>query len=153
MRVRWSNFIELELKVFWVWDIVRAVVASNIKIESDANITNVVLAAKDKLEVGSKVTIGYPGFCSTGAYTAYLFSKGTIDIGSNNNLYGVQMASTTYLKIQSGNPSNYKSVYGETMGLLEYQSANQMSACGNLIGSAFGKSTNPFGISVLALVD
>ena len=107
-------------------------------------LNNLVFASSDKVLFGSNNTIGLAGYCASGKYSANAFSPSNIEFGSNTYRRGMQFAAQGMIKLGS-DVAGAEGVYAESLGDLEYGSADVLGGCPNGLASDFGASPVPGG--------
>ena len=117
------------------------VVGEDITMASNSTIENVVLMSNQKITFQSNNRIGFDQPCNTptGQFGVYVFAEDNVEFMSNNEIYGVQVATNKELKVESNNV--VVGLYAEARERASMQSNSTYGSCGSGLGSAFGPLT------------
>ena len=115
----------------------------DLTVRNNSNLASVVLAAKGAISVASNVRIGRTGYCSGGAFDSYIVSRGPVDMGSNIDLTGVQLATKSDFAFNS-NVGGIDGFFAEAGGNVTFNSNTEFYGCNkgvasDLFMSSYGK--------------
>jgi len=114
-----------------MYDMVAILARGTIRVQSNVELRDVVLATEESIELSSNIQIGgsEADYCLKDSYSSYLLSGRDISMGSNNALRGIMMASLGNITMNSNNEAT-QGVYAEALGNISYNSAANKQGCG-----------------------
>ena len=113
-----------------LFDKVAVLARGTIRVQSNVELRDVVLATDESIELSSNTQIGgsEEDYCLQESYSSYLLSQRNISMGSNNALRGILMASMGDITMNSNNEAT-QGVYAEALGDITYNSAANKQGC------------------------
>ena len=113
-----------------LFDKVAILARGTIRVQSNVELRDVVLATDESIELSSNTRIGgsEADYCLQESYSSYLLSQRDISMGSNNALRGIMMASMGNITMNSNNEAT-QGVYAEALGDIAYNSAANKQGC------------------------